>query len=340
MRDPTPFIVVVVLASLLTVGLNLVGISPPIPVTFADDGDKECKKNEGGNNCNDSKKSASPELECKHKIKNNEESVIDSECTNNSQILIVSSIGSRNGDGVGNPDSTPFIVTSTTPQDDENNVGLSSRISLNFSKNVNSFTVSPGSLIVSNLDGPTDPVVEDFFVDQNIVTFALRSTSGSLFPLEPGSRYEATISSTIKAVNGNSLDCDNSQGIDSNCQWQFTTITPSKTVAISLDPTSGPTGTFVKVNGSGFAPISNVAVLFDGPAVASAVTGSIGNFTTNFTVPVRAAVGDHIVTAVQGSDSTSKPFTVTTTTGTATSSNSPLGSNNGSIKGLVPTSPF
>ncbi|HEY7109017.1 MAG TPA: hypothetical protein VH415_06300 [Nitrososphaeraceae archaeon] len=43
--------------------------------------------------------------------------------------------------------------------------------------------------------------------------------------------------------------------------------------------------------------------------------------------------------AIQASDSASKPFTVTAT-GTATSSNSPLGFNIGSIKSLVPTSPF
>ena len=88
--------------SLLTSGFNLAWVLGPVPITFADDGDKkECKNNEGGNNCNDSKKSASPELECKHQIKDNKDSTIDSQCTNNSQILIDSNIASQPSDGVG-----------------------------------------------------------------------------------------------------------------------------------------------------------------------------------------------------------------------------------------------
>lgn len=92
----------VLVVSLLTSGFNLAWVLGPVPITFADDGDKkECKNNEGGNNCNDSKKSASPELECKHQIKDNKDSTIDSQCTNNSQILIDSNIASQPSDGVG-----------------------------------------------------------------------------------------------------------------------------------------------------------------------------------------------------------------------------------------------
>src|SRR5215510_12641124 len=99
-RNPTVFIVV--LASLVTSGFMLAGVSvpPPVPFAYADDGDKkECKKNEGDNNCNDTKKNASPELECKHQIKDNKDSTIASECTNNSQILIDSNIRPSTDDG-------------------------------------------------------------------------------------------------------------------------------------------------------------------------------------------------------------------------------------------------
>lgn len=102
MLPKNPALLFVLVVTLLTSGFNLAGVLEPVPLTFADDGDKkECKNNEGGNNCNDSKKSASPELECKHEIKDNDDSVVDSECINNSQILIDSNIASQPGDGVG-----------------------------------------------------------------------------------------------------------------------------------------------------------------------------------------------------------------------------------------------
>lgn len=104
---------VVVLASLLTSGFILAGVlvPQPVPVAFANDGDKkECKENEGDNNCNDTEKSAAPELECDHQIKDNKDSTIDSQCTNNSQILIDSNIDESSDDGDTGPEVRPNIT--------------------------------------------------------------------------------------------------------------------------------------------------------------------------------------------------------------------------------------
>ena len=113
-RNSTLF--TILLVSLITTGLNLSAAPTLLTSAFAAD-DKDCDKNKGDNNCNDTKKNASPELECKHKIKDNEGSVIDSECTNNSQILIDSNIDSNGGDGNGDGDTgtdNPSITLNPT----------------------------------------------------------------------------------------------------------------------------------------------------------------------------------------------------------------------------------
>ena len=107
------------------------------------------------------------------------------------------------------------------------------------------------------------------------------------------------------------MDCSASNGVNSNCQWQFTTA--SGTPVISIAPLTGPvlSPTSVKVTGSGFAPISIVTITFDGTTVASTTTDSVGSFTANFKVPPSASIGDHTVKATQESNSASQTFKVT-----------------------------
>ena len=86
---------------------------------------------------------------------------------------------------------------------------------------------------------------------------------------------------------------------------------------IILNPSSGPVGTSVNVTGAGFDPSSTVTIKFDGHPVATSpstvTTTAAGFFTATFNVPP-SSNGDHTVKATQGSNSASKPFTVTSST--------------------------
>ena len=61
----------------------------------------------------------------------------------------------------------------------------------------------------------------------------------------------------------------NSNGVDDNCEWNFSTSGSSSNPTISINPTSGPVGTSVTVTGNGFDPISTVAITFGGSSVTT-----------------------------------------------------------------------
>ena len=85
--------------------------------------------------------------------------------------------------------------------------------------------------------------------------------------LSPNTNFIASLLSSIKDEDGNHLDCSNSKGVDENCEWNFSTSGITLNPIISLNPTSGPVATLVTVTGSGFAPVSTVAITFDGSTV-------------------------------------------------------------------------
>jgi hypothetical protein len=80
---------------------------------------------------------------------------------------------------------------------------------------------------------------------------------------------------------------------------------------IILTPTSGPIGTPVTVTGTDFDPSSSVTIEFDTNTLTTVTTDSNGDFSADFIVPLSALSGPHIVTASDGSDSSSATFTVT-----------------------------
>ena len=104
------------------------------------------------------------------------------------------------------------------------------------------------------LDGSVDPFVQSVSTSSKSATFSLHEQ------LLPNTHYEATISSNIEDNNGNFLDCSASNGVDSNCQWQFSTSGGSP--QITLSPNSGPVLTSVDVTGTGFDPDSIVTLTF------------------------------------------------------------------------------
>jgi hypothetical protein len=287
---------IVVLASILTVGFNFVDVW--LPVTFADDGDKkECKQNDGGNNCNDTKKSASPELECEHEIKDNKDSTIDSECTNNSQILIDSNIqespsdGGNGGVGNGGGNGNANIELSPTSGHLASSVHIAGTGFIpTHAVTVTFETPQFGKIVVATAS--TDNNGE--FSDDFIVPLSLAGAH------------------TVTASDG------------SNSASAIFTVTssPGGNPNILINPTSGPVGTSVNVAGINFGSTSIIIITFDGKTVvATALTDSTGVFSTNFTVP-DSTFGEHIVKATdKGGNSDSTGFLVTQSQ-TATTSTS------------------
>src|SRR6476646_6754355 len=102
----------------------------------------------------------------------------------------------------------------------------------------------------------------------------------------------------------------------------------SKGPVITINPASGPSASLVTVTGNGFDPSSPVVISFQGDTRVTVTWPSNGAFSTTFNVPSTSSNGDHIVKASQGSNSTSKTFTDTSSvapTITLNSTSEPVG---------------
>ena len=97
---------------------------------------------------------------------------------------------------------------------------------------------------------------------------------------------------------------------------------------ITLNPTSGPLGTPVDITGTGFSPNSTVTITFGGDTLPESpvTTNSSGGFSLTFVVPGESSSGPKPVVATQGSNSASKTFTVTETSGLLATSRSNVSS--------------
>ena len=274
---------------------------------------KDCDKNTG-NNCNDIKEimKQSPKLKCK--IDSNIEDLRVGERIDGTNLICeMDTIGSidsnvtinnspSGGGNGGNGDFTSPTVVSVTPNDNENDVSLSTEIKVTFDENMNQDSLDDGSIQIFNLDSDVEPNVNADPSAQS-VTYTLDRD------LEPGTRYEAKLDFNIQDEAGNFLDCTNSDDVDSSCSWQFET-TGTGNANIELTPTSGSVGTSVHITGTGFNLNSEVTITFDQVVVATSTTNNNGEFDADFDVPISVS-GSHTVAASDGSNSDSASFTVT-----------------------------
>jgi hypothetical protein len=84
----------------------------------------------------------------------------------------------------------------------------------------------------------------------------------------------------------------------------------------------------VTVTGNGFDPFSTVVISIEGDTRDTVTSTSNGRFNATFNVPSTSSIGDHTVKATQGSRSSSKTFTVTSSgvpTITLNSTSGPVG---------------
>ncbi len=82
--------------------------------------------------------------------------------------------------------------------------------------------------------------------------------------------------------------------------------------ALTLNPTSGPTGTIVSVTGNGFSAGTSlpVTIFFNGTSVATTTSSNTGTISTTFAAPA-VTPGTYTVTAASTYAATSAQFTVT-----------------------------
>jgi hypothetical protein len=96
----------------------------------------------------------------------------------------------------------------------------------------------------------------------------------------------------------------------------YATATFSTTQSITLTPTSGPNGTKVTVNGTGFNASATITTYFDDVPVTTATvvvtTDPTGAFSTSFDIPSSSG-GTHQIKASDGTNTDTKTFTVTAT---------------------------
>jgi hypothetical protein len=97
----------------------------------------------------------------------------------------------------------------------------------------------------------------------------------------------------------------------------YATATFTTTQSITLTPTSGPNGTKVTVNGTGFNASATITIYFDDVPVTTTLavvpTDTTGAFSASFNIPSSPSGVVHQVKASDGTNTDTKTFTVTAT---------------------------
>src|SRR2546428_8273341 len=139
------------------------------------------------------------------------------------------------------------------------------------------------------------------------------------FTLNNGVQYTVTAAGYRTHVFDHWLDTgstSSSRAITINTNTQITAV--YRTTALSLSPTSGPTGITVNISGSNFAANSAITISYDNASIATTpttiTTTSTGSFTGSITIPSSSAAGAHTVKAIEASNHpASAQFIVTAT---------------------------
>jgi hypothetical protein len=186
------------------------------------------------------------------------------------------------------------------------------------------FTVSPKITIspTSGAVGDTVTISGTGFAASSPTTIYFDSVSQTT----TSTNSSGTFSATTFAVPSTSRGSHIIKAQDASSNQATATFTVS--AKITINPTSGPSGTTVIVTGTGFAVGQTVTITY---AVTSVVTtpspvttGSTGGFTATFVVPVRD-IGTYIVSASDTVNTATANFQSTTdaTISTVTSASAP-----------------
>jgi hypothetical protein len=197
--------------------------------------------------------------------------------------------------------------TSATSNNDTVSIAISPKIT------INPTTGSVGDAITVSGNGFDGSSTVTVSFDAVTMTTASTNSSG-------------TLSSATFAVPSTSRGTHTVRAQDAGSNYATATFTVS--TKITINPTSGPSGTTVTVTGTGFAASQTVIITYAGTNVVTSpstvTTGSTGGFTATFVVPV-SPVGTYIVSAGDGVNTATANFQSTTdaTISTVTSVSAP-----------------
>src|SRR3989475_788425 len=195
------------------------------------------------------------------------------------------------------------------------------------------FTVTPAISLspTSGSAGTSVTVTGNSFSPSSHVTISFDGTRVSTTPgkikTDGSGKFSASFTvPTSSAAGPHTVKA--TDALSNSASAQFTVTTGTITPSISLNPTSGPTGTTVNISGSNFAANSGITISYDNAGIATTpttiTTTSTGSFTGSITIPSSSAAGTHTVKATDASaKSASASFTVTTGTITPTISLNP-----------------
>src|SRR2546422_2023815 len=168
----------------------------------------------------------------------------------------------------------------------------------------------------SGNEGNTVTITVSLFLPGSVVTISYDGTAVATTPAtittDLSGGFSATF--TVPASTAGSHTVSAKDAASNSASAQFTVTTPS----VSLNPTSGPTGTSVTVTGSNFVANSGIIVKLDGTNLsttpATITTTSTGGFTASITILSTSAAGLNNVSATDASaTSASAQFNVPAT---------------------------
>jgi len=167
------------------------------------------------------------------------------------------------------PDTTPPMVSATSPANAANGVATNSSVSATFSEAMTNSTLNSGNFSLVRTAGGA-VISGSVNVSGNTATFAPSA------PLSPSTQYTATIDAGVTDAAGNALGADFS--------WQFTTAAAPDTIPPTVSATSPANGA------NGVATNASVSATFSEAMTNSTLTTASVKLTTTSGAAVTGTV--------------------------------------------------
>jgi hypothetical protein len=176
-----------------------------------------------------------------------------------------------------------------------------------------------GSYIFNGTDANTNTATAKFRIASRLVATPTSGTVGSV-AIFSGTGYSARSSVTVGWTGGTACTATTSAVGSFSCTFtlpqtagQLYTFTATDTSSrkatttftvnpsLKSSPSSGPTGTSITFNGTGYAGSSAVTVSWTNGTACLAITNTAGSFNCTFTIPAGTALGSYVFTATDAS---------------------------------------
>ena len=179
-----------------------------------------------------------------------------------------------------------------------------------------SFSVT-STMTINPTSGPVDTSVTvtgaGFQASRPIaITYDGVPITASSSPTTIGSNGSFTIGFKVPAGASGVHVIKASDGVNSGSANFTSSLTASVNVTDEPNVTSGPVGTSVTANGTGFKSNASITIIYNGIQKGTAITDAKGNLATTFKINA-APTGSHVLVITDGTNTQSFSFTVTPT---------------------------